>query len=117
MRIDVYHHYELAPEVLAKLDGISRKQDLILERLATMSKELDDKITTMQASVTALTTIDASLRKLLTDQNQLLKDAIAAAQNAGATPQQLQALNDLATTVDGEVAANTQAVKDNTPAA
>ena len=78
---------------------------------------LDDAIANLKDKVAAHITVEHSLETLAAGLNQQLKDAIAAAAAAGATPAQLQVLNDMAATVEAETANLTAAVVANTPVA
>ena len=79
---------------------------------------LDDSIKDLTGKVAAETSVDASAVAALNGIAQLLKDALAAAAAAGATPVQLQALTDLSTTMTTNRDALAAAVTANTtPAA
>lgn len=66
-----------------------------IERQSRHMSQLTDEIAALQADVQAETTVNQSAITLINGFAQQLADAIAAAQNAGATPEALQALNDL----------------------
>lgn len=94
------------------------KQDQVLTRRLTMtSATLSDAINTLAADVAAEQTVEQSAITLLNSIPQLIKDAVAAAQAAGATPAQLAALDALATSIEGNTPLLAKAVTDNTPAA
>lgn len=79
--------------------------------------KLDDQIAALTDQVAQNTTVEKSALALINGFGAQLAAAIAAAQAAGASPAQLQALTDLGTTIkssDDELAA---AVAANTPAA
>ena len=79
--------------------------------------QLDDKITTLTTQVAANTAVTGSAKVMISGFAQLLADAIAAAQGAGATPAQLAAFATLETSIkqsDDDLAA---AIAANTPAA
>lgn len=77
---------------------------------------LDDKITSLTAEVTRNTAVEGSALTLIQGFAGQLAAAIAAAQAAGATPAELQALTDLQTTLTANDDALAAAVAANTPA-
>ena len=89
----------------------------IFKRLEKAMSALDDKITTLQADVTALTTTDQSAIALINGISAQIAAAVAAAQAAGATPAQLQSLTDLDTAIKTQQTGLAAAVTANTPAA
>jgi hypothetical protein len=70
--------------------------------------EMDDRLAELQADVTAESGAVDSAVTLIEGISQQIADAVAAAQAAGATPQQLQVLSDL----DAAVKAKTQSLAD-----
>lgn len=97
-------------QIAAAIPRIEERQKLILEYLnlvlhkeTTMSAEIDR----LTASVTNLTTVDASLVTLVGNLAQLLRDSAS----------DPAAINALADKLDAEAATVAQAVTDNTPAA
>lgn len=86
-----------------------------LERLLTMSAELQTKIDALQSDVEALTTAEDSAVALLTGLSAQLTAALAAAADAGATEAQLSSLTDLDTTIKGGIQNLANAVASNTP--
>jgi len=103
MRIDLHCHIEIPPEVLDRLDGLSRKLDLVLKSEIYMSKELDD----LTAQVKSNSEVEASALTLI--------NGIAARITAASTdPAALKALTDELKAKDDQLAA---AVTANTPAA
>ena len=78
---------------------------------------LDDKITALQAEVTANTTVEQSAVALLNGLSTQLAAAIQAAKDAGATAAQLQSLTDLNTALNKNDTDLAAAVAANTPAA
>lgn len=106
------------------LDQIIRGQDRIelllktlIHRIKTMSDATDTAIAQLQADVSALATAEASAIALLNGLAQQLKDAIAGASNAGATPTQLAALSELHATLQQNIAGLAAAVTADTPVA
>lgn len=75
------------------------------------------EITTLQADVTAEQTVEASAVTLINGFAAQLAAAVAAAQAAGATPDQLTALSTLGSQISASSATLAQAVAANTPAA
>lgn len=78
--------------------------------------QLDTDIAQLQADVTALTTVVASATALINGIAGQIAAAVAAAQAAGATPTELQALTDLHTALSAEVTNLGTAVTANTVA-
>ncbi len=71
----------------------------------------------LQADVAAETTVAQSAVTLIKGIPALIADAVAKAQAAGATPEQLQAFADLSTAIEGTTADLSAAVTAGTPAA
>ncbi len=92
-------------------DQISKQ----LDRMEAKMTAMDDNITALQADVAADTTAVASAITLIDGFAAQLAAAIAAAQAAGGTPAQLQALTDLHTAVTANTAGLSAAVAANTP--
>lgn len=82
-----------------------------------MSQEIQARLDKLTADVQAETTANASAITLINGFSQRLTDAIAAAQAAGATPEQLAALDDLSGAIEQNSAQLATAVTANTPAA
>lgn len=76
---------------------------------------LSDAIATLTAKVNAATTVEASATVYIQAVPQLIADAVAAAQAAGATPEQIQAITDLGTALDAASAPLQAALTENTP--
>lgn len=79
--------------------------------------QLDDKITALQASVTAESAVIDSAVTLIGGIQGQIQAAVAAALAAGATPAELQSLTDLGAAIDAKKTALAAAVAANTPAA
>ena len=75
-----------------------------------MSAELQNVIDDLTAKVGALKTAADAAEAALIAVPQRIADAVAAAQAAGATPEQLQALTDLAATLNSETGELTAAL-------
>lgn len=101
-------------EILSHLALISNKLNAMqttLERLETMSSTVSTEIATETADVAALTTaVNAAIAEINGFAAQLAA-AVAAAQDAGATPDQLAAFDALHGQVEGLTAALTAATK------
>lgn len=90
--------------------------DKIINRMS----QLDDAITALQAEVTQETTVEKSALALIQGIPAMIESAITAALAAGATPAQLQAITDVAATInanDTELAAAVAAGTPSAPAA
>ena len=81
-----------------------------------MSAEIDAAVSTLQGTVAQLTSAVGDIVTLVTKLSGQLTAAIAAAQAAGATPQELQALADLNTTIVTQAQALANAVAAVPPA-
>ncbi len=103
-----------------KISRIERNVDLLTKafgKVCIFMSKLDDAITKLQSDVTALTSANQSAIALISGINTQLQAGIAAAQAAGASDAQLQALSDLSTAIEAQTAALSAAVTANTPAA
>jgi hypothetical protein len=114
LRID--HFIHLDPASLDALRLSQTHNTHLLERLLKMATDLKTEIADLTDDVAQLTTVDASAVALLTGLSKQLADAIAAAQAAGATAEQLQQLADLHTAITTQNQALADAVAANTPA-
>ncbi len=99
----------------AKLDRLTTLVHILTRKVNDMSVELDTRIAKLQDDVTALTGVVASANALIGGFAKLLADAIAAAQAAGATPQELQSLTDLSTSLEAQKDSLAAAVVAGTP--
>ncbi len=81
-----------------------------------MASALSDKIDKLKADVAAETTVTQSVVTALAAVPQLIADAVSKALEAGATPEQLQSLTDLATGIEANTASLASAVTANTAA-
>ena len=118
--VDVQLHIKADPEVLARLDLVLDKLDLMESNIMPSLDELQAKADATLASVTAETDLDNAIAKIVTDQNNTIIDLKAQLAAAGTDPAKLQALAD---TLDNILATNTSntkivadAVTANTPA-
>ena len=113
-RIDVYHHTAQGDD-----DDHSSLARILMAvtRLENLMSALDDQISALTAQVKANTDVENSALVLIQGFSARLDAAVAAAQAAGATPAQLQALTDLGTAIKSSDDALSAAVAANTPAA
>lgn len=99
-------------QALAKLDRII---DMLTEEKFQMA-QIDDALTALKSQVTNLQSAEASAVALLNGIPQMIHDAVAQAQAAGATPQQVQAITDAANSIQQNASDLAAAVTANTPA-
>lgn len=85
------------------------------KELHDMSDALQTAIDQLRADVTQQTTVTQSAVTLIGGIPALIADAISHAQGAGATPEQLTALQDLHDQISAESASLAAAVSANTP--
>ena len=118
--IRIHLHIKSDPEVLARLDLILDRLDLMETHIMPSLDELQAKADATLANVTAETDLDNAIAKIVTDQNNTIIDLKAQLAAAGTDPVKLQALSD---TLDNILATNTSntkivadAVTANTPA-
>ena len=88
----------------------------VLNHIGKIMSAIDDSIKALTDTVAAQTTVDASAVAALSGIAKMLKDALAAASSAGATPAQLQSLTDLSASISANNAGLATAVTANTPA-
>ncbi len=88
-----------------------------LQRIEKLMSKLDDSIAILSKQVENQTTVEKSAIVLLNQIGTLIKNAVDAALAAGATPAQLTALADLATTISANETSLAAAVVANTPTA
>jgi hypothetical protein len=98
------------------IDAVNNINDQLTQEGKQMA-ELDDKITALQADVTAQSSVNQSAITLLNGIATQIAAAVQAAQAAGATAAQLQSLTDLQTSLEANNKALSDAVAANTPAA
>ena len=101
----------------AKVKDLQSEVESLTELMEKKMAALDDAIAKLLADVAAEETEIASLETLAAGLLAQLNAAIAAAQNAGATPAQLQSLTDLSTKIEADTASIHAAVLTNTPSA
>lgn len=100
----------LRTDLWKRLDTIEQgEQKRFMDLAALLAK--------LQADVAAETTVAQSAVTLIKGIPALIADAVAKAQAAGATPEQLQAFADLSTAIEGTTADLSAAVTAGTPAA
>lgn len=105
MRIDIYHHFWPDDEVLDRLDVLSRKLGLVLDKQETIMATMDE----LKAAVARNTAIDDSVVALLQGISQQLKDALASGNP--------QAITEVIAQLDANTQKMADAVTANTPAA
>ncbi len=116
--LHVHNHYDPLPAD-ARLDRLEQLLTTNQQYEEAKMSQLDDKIQALTDAVAAETTVNASAVTLLNGIPGLIADAIAKASGAGATPAQLQAIQDLADKVaanKGDLAAAVTAGTPGTPA-
>lgn len=103
----------------ALLHTIARQQAHILKRLHTImdnTAQTNAEIADLRDDVSQESTVIASAVTLMSGLSQQLADALSAAQSAGATPEQLQAINEVHQALVANRTQLAQAVAANTPA-
>ena len=113
LNINVYVHF---PQDEALLSGLAPILAGVA-RLETKMSQLDDQISALTAQVAANTDVEKSALVLIQGFSARLDAAVAAAQAAGATPAQLQALTALGVAIKGSDDELSAAVAANTVAA
>lgn len=96
MIIDVFHHIKADPEVLARLDAISRKLDLVLKLERRMETEMAFDFSKMVAAADKQLGVTNSVLQYLSDQGAALTDIRAqlAAAIAANDPAAMKAAQD-----------------------
>ncbi|MDB5849774.1 MAG: hypothetical protein JWP29_3526 [Rhodoferax sp.] len=89
----------------------------ILARIEEMAIDISAQIDSLKADIAAQTTVVSSVQTFIAGMSDQLTKALADAQAAGATAEQLQALTDLDSAVKANTAALASATTANTPAA
>ena len=107
----------LAFQLKNQLDRMEQKIDAAALQEHLDMSQLDDQLTSLTATVAANTTVMGSAAATITGISGQIAAAVAAAQAAGATPQELQALTDLQQTLDTNNATLAAAIAFNTPVA
>jgi hypothetical protein len=96
---------------------VSFRNSMELKRMNATADSLAAEISGLQTDVTNDTTVVGSAVTLIQGFSTQLAAAVAAAVAAGATPDQLSALNGLQTTINTNASTLAAAVAANTPAA
>lgn len=116
-----HYHSESSPEVLARLDAINQKLDLMEKTIMPSIDELQIKAKATLDKVTSDTDIDNAIAKVVNDQNATITDLKAQLAAAGTDPAKLQALSDtmdaILNTDTSNAAIVANAVTAGTPAA
>jgi hypothetical protein len=113
MRVDVHLHIEPGAEVSARLDEISQKLSLIIEKENLIMAAIDDALTQAEAAAKANSDADDSAEKLLVTISKMIADLKA----SGTDPATLARITALATALNSRAARLGAAVVANTPAA
>jgi len=100
-----------------QLDRIEQKLDAFTQQEHYDMAQLDDQLVSLTATVAQNTTVMGSAAATITGISAQIAAAVAAAQAAGATPAELQALTDLQQTLDTNNATLAAAIAFNTPVA
>ena len=100
-----------------QLDRIEQKLDAFTQQEHYDMGQLDDQLVSLTATVAQNTTVMGSAAATITGISAQIAAAVAAAQAAGATPAELQALTDLQQTLDTNNATLAAAIAFNTPVA
>lgn len=107
---------------IRKLDSFGRKLDRLIASQKSFQRDevnfmsaLDDSIAALSAKVNKCNTIIDSTDTFVRGIPALIADAVAKAQTAGATPEQLQALNDLGAALEAKADQLAADVVANTP--
>lgn len=110
----------LSAELTLRTDSLASQLTFISNQLHTLRQEvirmsgtIDTNLTQLKSDVAALTGVVTSAEALISGFAQQLAAAISAAQNQGATPEELQAFNDLHNSLTAETQSLAQAVEAN----
>lgn len=124
MRIEIhhFHHVDFSPtDTTGDPPGVAVPLlQEILRKVTIMSQSItsvDQALTVLAGDVTNLTSVVTSSQAAFQGVAAQLAAALQKAQDAGATPEQLQAFADLHTGIVGQTDALTKAIVDNTEAA
>lgn len=107
----------LAFQLKNQLDRMEQKIDAAALQEHLDMAQLDDQLVSLTATVAQNTTVMGSAAATITGISAQIAAAVAAAQAAGATPAELQALTDLQQTLDTNNATLAAAIAFNTPVA
>ncbi len=110
-------HDHLLNALDASTSRIQVELDAITARIKAMSATMQTAIDSLTQQVAAETTVNASAVTLINGFAARLQTAIDAATAAGASPAQVQALTDLAASVETNTASLSAAVASNTSGA
>ena len=107
---DIHVHLHVKPDhqVVALLNDVLNRLDLMESNIMPSLDELQAKADETLANVTAETDLDNAIAKIVTDQNNTIIDLKAQLAAAGADPAKLAAL---AATLDNILATNTSNTK------
>ena len=112
--VHVYLHSDDGPKITAISKNVTQILAL-LNKGATLMTAMDDKLTELTADVAAEGNVINSAVAALNGIQQMITDAVNAALAAGATPEQLQSVSDLAAAVTAQSAALAAAIPATPP--
>ena len=110
--INVYLHVKPDPEVVALLNAVLSRLDLMENNIMPSLDELQAKATATLAKVTSDTDIDNAVATVVNNQNATIADLKAQLAAAGTDPAKLQALSDTLDNILATDTANAQKVAD-----
>jgi len=110
MRIDIYHHFDPAPEVLDRLEAIVNKLDQLVQGEQAIMSDLTDALDKAEQAAADNSAADDSAEALLVT----LSGLIANLKTQTTDPATVQRINDLATSLKDRAARLGTAVA-NTP--
>lgn len=113
MQIHVYHHAEPGHEVLSRLDAISRKLDLILQKESAIMAAIDDVLAQAEAAAKQNSDADDAAEQLLISLAKMIADL----KTQGTDSATLARITALSTALTNRAAQLSAAVVANTPAA
>lgn len=102
--------------LLVKLAVPDDRVDVLIQRINAMSGSIQSVIDTLSANVQRLSSVEDSVQAFVEGVPGLIQTAVDQALAAGATPEQMQALNDLNTALSAKVDELASNVVANTPA-
>lgn len=124
MRIEVhhYHHVDMSGPnaTIDRFEAMFSLLEKLLSKVTTMSSSITNvaqALTVLKGDVTNLTSVVTSSQAAFQGITAQLAAALQKAQDAGATPEQLQGFADLHTGLVQETDALTASIVANTPAA
>jgi hypothetical protein len=119
LHIHVHHTFDFDPlgRVDQRLDDILAHVVGLATQIAAGAQHMDQELQALRDEVTAVTEGQDAALAVINGINDRIAAAVAAAQAAGATPEQLQAITDLTASLRQHADPLAAAVVANTPAA